>query len=99
MQYPNGIGFMFQSAASSDTYTPLERANLAIPVVGLSMGIPPTTKNGDCMCFAANGCGLANTACAIGGPGTPVDTAHACSDAPATDDEMSLLTALFGTAT
>jgi hypothetical protein len=97
-QFLNGIGFQFQSDASSDTYTPIERGNLALPVVGLSNGIPPTKKNGDCMCFADASCGLPAAQCTIGGAGTTVDTANACTDAGTTVDEMAVLTALLGTA-
>ena len=95
---PNSIAFMFQSAATSDTYGPVERGNLSIPVVALTQNIAPTSQNGDCMCFAAASCGLPATECRIGGPGTPVDVAHACSGATSTEDEMSLLVGVFGAA-
>jgi hypothetical protein len=95
---PNAIAFMFQSDAMMDQYGPVQRGNLAIPAVALAQNIQPTTKSGDCMCYSAAGCGLPSTACTIGGPGTPVDTPHACPGVPATEDEMSLLLAAFGAA-
>jgi hypothetical protein len=95
---PNSIGFQFQSAPGGDAYGPVARGNLVIPVVALAQNIEPTTTNGDCLCFAAAGCGLGTSACTIGGPGTPVDTAHGCAGAAPTEDEMALLAALFGAA-
>src|SRR5580765_3071042 len=71
--HPNGIGFQFQSAASSDAYTPVERGNLAIPVIALAQNVDPTTSATDCLCFASPSCNLPNSVCTIGGPGTAVD--------------------------
>jgi hypothetical protein len=93
---PSSIAFMFQSGPTTDAYNPVERGNLAIPAVALAQNIQPTTQTGDCLCFSAAGCGLPSSTCTIGGPGTPVDTAHACAGSPATEDEMSLLVAAFG---
>jgi hypothetical protein len=95
---PNGIGFQFQTDATKDVYLPIARGNLAIPVIALAQNINPTTTNGDCLCFAASTCGLGTTACTIGGPSTPVDTAHGCTGAPASEDEMSLLVGVLGAA-
>jgi len=95
---PNGIAFQFQSAATSDQYMPIARGNLAIPLVALAQNINPTAATNDCLCFAAANCGLGTTACTIGGPGTPVDTAHGCSGAPASEDEMALLVQTLGAA-
>jgi len=93
---PNGIAFQFQSGTSADAYVPVQRGNLSIPAVALAQLVPPTSMTNDCTCWAATGCGFPTTPCTIGGAGTPVDTAHACPGAPATEDEMSVLTGIFG---
>jgi hypothetical protein len=94
----DGIGFQFQNGTTSDAYGPGERGNLAIPVVALAQNINPTTANGDCLCFASADCQLNEAACTIGGAGTAVDTTNGCPGAPATEDEMSLLAGVLGTA-
>jgi len=95
----NGIAFEFQNGSTSDTFTPVQKANLTIPSVALAQLVPPTSTAGDCMCWSATSCApVGTTPCTIGGAGTVVDAPHSCSGAPGTDDEMSLLQGVFGTA-
>jgi hypothetical protein len=94
---PHGIAFLFQSSASADVYGPELKANLVLAMVGFEHQLPPTSKAGDCMCFAATSCTQPEKACTVGAAGTTVDTANACSGAPSTIDEGALFTAALGT--
>jgi hypothetical protein len=96
---PNGIAFEFQDGTTADVLTPAQKGNIAIPAVALMQLIPPTTVAGDCLCWAAASCAPVNTAtCTIGGAGTAVDNPHSCPNSPTSEDEMSLLQGVFGTA-
>ena len=93
----HGIGFLFQSSASADTYGPDFKGNLSLAILGFEYLVPPTSTPKDCMCWAASACGDNETPCTVGPAGTAVDTAHACAGAPATIDEGALFTAALGT--
>ncbi|HTJ44713.1 MAG TPA: hypothetical protein VL463_21555 [Kofleriaceae bacterium] len=93
---PTAITILFQSSTTGDTYGPEFKANLVIGALGFEHQLPPVAKTGDCMCWVGSMCGDNESACTVGGAGTPVETSFACQGSPAMIDEQALFTAALG---